>query len=566
MPLVVEQGSPVEIPRVFSGYPGLYRFALRHGLSVALFGGIGFLLIQVLRRGQGALTYALDDAYLHMGLARHLVQEGVWGVGDGFASATSSILWPAALAVVYWIKGPDLYTPLVFELLGVLALLVWTTSMVRSNFPSLDRRGWPAGAAFLAVGLAAPITTLVFTGLEHIWHLVGLLAVVDCGTRILAAESTASSQRRATRRLLLLAPLLTVVRYETLALVPVLAALFLMRRRWWAALAVVGGSVVPVVIFGWWSQSMGGYFWPNSVLLKVTRHAPGQDLLTQAEAVIEHLLRLAPMHPAYFTLLALSLLSFAWVTSATRTWWSRPGLWLGLFVVQALAHAIFGDFGWLFRYEGYVLAFGVAANLFALAWIYDRGGLPSRWTHSGLGPGRRVHLVGIVALVCALSYFLADRTRDATLLTPRASGNIFEQQIQTSRFLQRFYPQASVALNDIGAASYFTDIQLLDLVGLGSNAVAKARIDGRFTDQLIAHLAVERDLDLAIVYESWFETNGGLPRSWIKVGEWEIRDPVISSPVVSFFAVDPPQADALERNLKLFASDLPPQVIQRVVR
>jgi len=152
------------------------------------------------------------------------------------------------------------------------------------------------------------------------------------------------------------------------------------------------------------------------------------------------------------------------------------------------------------------------------------------------------------------------------LLTPRAAGNIFEQQIQTSRFLQRFYPQASVALNDIGAASYFTDIQLLDLVGLGSNAVAKARIDGRFTDQLIAHLAVERDLDLAIVYESWFETNGGLPRSWIKVGEWEIRDPVISSPVVSFFAVDPPQADALERNLKLFASDLPPQVIQRVVR
>jgi len=542
------------------------RAAWRYGACVGLFAYLILLIVRVLRQCSGEFSYALDDAYVHMGLARHLAEGGIWGVGDGFASASSSIAWPAALALVYWIKGPDLYTPLVFEGLGVAGLMALVFSIVKRDFPVLDRREWPASIAFLAVALAAPVSTLVLGGLEHIWHLLAVLIVVDRAALVLAKEGSLAHLRRAERELTIVAPLLTVVRFESLALVPVLVGLLLVRQRWVSAVALASGASVPVLALGWWSQAQGGFFWPNSVVLKAIRHAPGQDLLVKLGAIGNHLISLLPLHPGYLGLLALGSFNLALVVVAARTMWTRPALVLGCFLVQALAHAAFGAFGWLFRYEAYVLALGVFANLYALAWLAGR--LPSiGWSRAGLKAMHcRTWLIGLTigALAAPTTYCLALRCRDATRVSPRASRNIFEQQVQFGRFLARFYPHARVALNDIGAVSYLSDVHLLDLFGLGSNAVARARVEAHLDVQTIARLGGERDLDLAIVYESWFVGLGGLPPSWTKVGEWEIRGNVVcGSPVVAFYAVRSEHVEPLQRNLAAYSESLPRQVIQR---
>ncbi len=46
--------------------------------------------------------------------------------------------------------------------------------------------------------------------------------------------------------------------------------------------------------------------------------------------------------------------------------------------------------------------------------------------------------------------------------------NIYEQQVQSAKFLHQFYNTSKVVANDIGAISYYTNIHLLDIAGLGS--------------------------------------------------------------------------------------------------
>src|SRR5438132_223114 len=49
----------------------------------------------------GAFTYPLDDAYIHLAVAKNLAAHGVWGVTQhGFTFANSSLAWPLLLAAL----------------------------------------------------------------------------------------------------------------------------------------------------------------------------------------------------------------------------------------------------------------------------------------------------------------------------------------------------------------------------------------------------------------------------------------------------------------------------------
>jgi len=83
--------------------------------------------------------------------------------------------------------------------------------------------------------------------------------------------------------------------------------------------------------------------------------------------------------------------------------------------------------------------------------------------------------------------------------------NIFEQQIQMAKFLQKECNTCSVAANDIGAIVYFTDITLLDMYGLGSYEVIKHKKNGTYTSKVKNELLKTNDVTLVIVYDSWFK-------------------------------------------------------------
>jgi hypothetical protein len=120
-----------------------------------------------------------------------------------------------------------------------------------------------------------------------------------------------------------------------------------------------------------------------------------------------------------------------------------------------------------------------------------------------------------------------------------------------------------VAANDIGAINYYADIANLDLWGLASLEVLRARRGGYYSSRWIDSLSRAKGVRIAVVYDAWFKEIGGLPTSWTPVGKWAIRNNVAAGgDTVSFYAVQPSEAPALACRLAEFGPTLPPAVGQ----
>src|SRR5207302_1054741 len=130
----------------------------------------------------------------------------------------------------------------------------------------------------------------------------------------------------------------------------------------------------------------------------------------------------------------LTLLSLAWVTARARGTWDRRRLLLLVAASVIVLHVLFAQTGWLFRYEAYA----VALALVALA-----------------GPLLE-HRARIRPLLVPLALVLLPvmvRGAGALRAVPRASANIYEQQMQMARFVAQYYGGRRVVLGDIGAVS-----------------------------------------------------------------------------------------------------------------
>ena len=61
-------------------------------------------------------------------------------------------------------------------------------------------------------------------------------------------------------------------------------------------------------------------------------------------------------------------------------------------------------------------------------------------------------------------------------------------------FVKSYYEEKGVAANDIGAINYYADIKNLDLWGIGSIDVAKAKIERKYSTEYIAQLTDKEKL------------------------------------------------------------------------
>jgi hypothetical protein len=183
------------------------------------------------------------------------------------------------------------------------------------------------------------------------------------------------------------------------------------------------------------------------------------------------------------------------------------------------------------------------------------------WRTLKASPLRSLAAVLVVALLCMPLRVRAARANDDT---PSACGTIYEQQMQSARFLATAFPRDRVAVNDIGAVAWMRDdaVPIVDLAGLASPDVAKAK--GMRLERPPSAADIERltaGAKVAIIYEEWF--GAGLPSSWLRVGRWRIdNNRSAAFPSVSIFATDPATYPDVIEALRRFAPELPPGVHQ----
>ena len=182
----------------------------RSGLLVAGL-ALAVLVAQILlgmRLAEGRWVYTLDDAYIHLVMARNLALHGVWGVApDTFAACSSSPLWTLLLALGMRVLGAREWLPGLFNLAFTLLTLLAVDRILARRDVSARQRV----AAGLALFFLVPLTVIASTGMEHVLHV--LLTVLFLAAGLRALEEPAPSRSRAAV-LPLLAILMTGARYE----------------------------------------------------------------------------------------------------------------------------------------------------------------------------------------------------------------------------------------------------------------------------------------------------------------------------------------------------------------
>ncbi len=426
--------------------------------------------------------------------------------------------------------------PLALNLVLAFALLALLESLLTK---ALGRRR-PVLACLALIILSAPLGLLVFSGMEHLLHTT-LTVLFLWRAAIVLAEDTPRALDVA-----LLGAAVAAARFEGLFAVAIVAALFAMRRRFRQAALVSLLGIAPVALYGMVSLAGGSLILPNSVIAKGGRPDGFSiaALLGFAFRWLATLVR-APQLGAPFAL-ALGLL----VVQLRAKRFSAPVVFNLCFVGTALLHAQFARMGGFYRYEAYLLVLGIVA----IAWS-----LAERTNFQQL---RRPAILTVLLVLTALP--LGIRAWVVGTKTPRAMVNIHDQQVQMGRFLGRYYAGESVAANDIGAVAWYGRVKLLDLVGLASVDVIRAKMAGAYDTAAIDRLATARGVRVAIVFDAWFGGDARpLPAHWTCVGNWRIPDNVIcGDDTIAFYGLGPQEAAALADHLREWSALLPPGVIE----
>ncbi len=493
--------------------------AVSVGTFIALTVG---MLALVLAQTGGTFGYSLDDPYIHMAMAERL-RAGHYGINAGeVTSPSSSVIWPFLLVPTAETSLGH-YMPLVLNAVFGLA-----TAYTFGRFAAgIEMPGdWKhADVARLALAallvLATNLVGLAFTGLEH--NLQVMIAVVVAWSLLAYARG-----RDLPAWVLVLAALGPSVRYEMFAVTAAVCLVLAMERRWRDMIVVGAGSLVLPGALAAFLVAHGNHPLPNSVMTKL-----GSGGAVGSGGIVQALLGGSGALRDYFQsstgpklAMIASLAIAAWACSRTT---GRMRAVFAAALVVGVLHMIAGQFGWLFRYEVYALAF---CGMIAIAAI--PGNTPA------------IPLAGLALM--AFSYL------PALVMTRGGAANIYEQQYQMHRFVSEHY-RKPFAVHDLGWVSMGLrrGPYVLDLWGLASNEAVRQRDK---SPEWLDEITRRHGTGLAMIYRPAFRA---VPASWTKVAELHLasRRVTASEATVQIYATAVGDKADIARHLTAFKPKLP---------
>jgi len=488
---------------------------------------------------RGALVYAVDDAYIHMAVAKNLARHGIWGATPfHFSSASSSPLWIVLLAASYVVAGVRDYLPLLLNtLFTALTLVVADHYLRRFSVPAIARV-----AALLGIVVSSSMTAMVLLGMEHVVHLLLTIWFAAAAAEAIARDP---GDHRAARRdailLCVVGGLLGSSRYEGFFLIAIVCFTFAARGRFAVAALLAAASWVPAATFGAISMWNGAFFLPNSLMLKAVAESTsglGSLLKPIGPDDIAFLRR----HAGLLTVAGVGLVAAVARAMKDRDAW-RPSVLLPVWLVFAIllhGHFTFSPTYWAYRYDVYLLGFAVFVAAVASARL--------------LAAAPRGHLILAAALLAITAYL--GNYREA--LFPRAeiagAKYTFIEHVAIARFVGTVYPTETIAINDLGALAYYTDADIVDIIGLGDlEPLLIQRRTHRYTSDDVREWVGPHHARIAILQTDWSFVVPLVPGQWHEV--IEVRLPP-DGKRVGFFAIDPQEAARLRTMVQEYFGQL----------
>ena len=467
---------------------------------IAALAGFGWLQYLAYVHAGMVFQYPLDDPYIHMAIAEQM-RAGGYGVNDGeYAAAASSVLFPVLL-LPFAGEAAQRFMPLFWNIVGLgLAAYFWGRILWLSGYA-----GRLSGLFLAILGpIALNMAGLAFTGMEHALHLAASLAILLGLIHFLQGGQIPTILMAG----ILLAPLL---RFEGLALALVAAGVVALRGRVGAGVGLAALAVGPVLVFALFLMSLGLDPMPSSISAKLaTAPEYGGGIQGWGLSKLSRLAERPQQILAAFLVTAAALYLVPAVRASNRVWL------LGVVLLAGGAHLIFAQFGWMDRYEIYILVTAAAGTL----------------ATTQASQNLFVRLLPVAAIGFAASFYLPTVVR----LYPWRPFFIELQQAQMARFAKEVLKEP-VAVNDIGLVAWRNPNYVLDLWGLASHRARALRLDDPQPFWPDA-LTKEQGVKFAMVFEDWFEK--GLGEDWQLLGR--LRLPVGDRYLggsVEFYLTDP---------------------------
>jgi hypothetical protein len=436
----------------------------------------------------GLDTFPLDDSWIHMQFARNLAE------GHGFAynpgvpvSGSTAPLWTLALGGVFALLGAH---PALAKGLGLAATLATAWLAARLALIWTESRALGRLAAVLTA-LAGPMVWGALSGME-----VSLAALLVTGALV----------AHATDRPLLAAGALglgTLARPEAVLLLPLFwLAGPLTWRRGLAWLVPVAGCLAPWVLF---NLATTGNPLPATAAAKIEG-----GLVGLLSGVREPLATLLLKRPWQFVS---EWVRWLWQVDVLLPVLLLPGLWrlgaqrgraalvpAGVLLAHPLAMAL------LAPYRGPAFQEGrYSIHLLPLAIVVAVASLPTLSRTGGEGRAR-----GLWGIRARWALGLAILAGAAVALPSAASRygwavqNIEAMQVHLGRWVAVHTPRsARLGLNDVGAITYISRREVVDVMGLVTPAIIPFRRDG---ETGVLRYLEQSCPDYLIIFPAWFPT------------------------------------------------------------
>ncbi len=528
--------------------PDRIRFFVVAGGAALL--TLAALVVVSIVRNDGHLVYVLDDAGIHLSIARQLVEHGTWGVTNGvYVSASSSPAWTLALSGLMVISPvSNSVWPLVLNV-GAGAWILW---LFAANQTVIRPRGravssWVAAIVLPLCILFLPAMAMV--GMEHLLHTALVVQILVIVWKL----EDRRVDTRSTALLLLLVFVAGAVRVETVFVAAgIVVGLGVRRiprfageatiRNWttrgtlFLATLVALAAALPFAIYGLVNRAFGAGFVPNSIAAK--QAIGDRGLVRPLDEVFSEL-----FSDAVLTALVVGVLAYVVFAMFGG---SRRALVVSVaFLVATFLHGVYGDMRFYDRYQTYLI---VAGALVILVILGEVVAVP--WRNAA-----------VTFLVLAMAATAAPVKIPLLLDAPLASSNTYRQRYQLGRFFGEYYEGQTVATGELGYVTYFHDGGIVDFLGLGSPQVTEAlRHQRPLETAYVEQLVLDEHVAAIGVYPATLALS--LPKSWYLAGEWTLDERSVSAfaKTISFYAPTEQLGKELDAKLDAFAPSLPSNV------
>jgi hypothetical protein len=329
-----------------------------------------------------------------------------------------------------------------------------------------------------------------------------------------------------------------------------LVVFLLLSKKYKAGLIASLLAYIPIIVFGLYSISEGGHFFPNSVLVKGKHSFSLITLIQSLFKVKNHIL--ATFYLPLITILLLFLFSkYVFhkkdILNSLKTT-IKENLIYAIIFIALIGHLMFASTGWLYRYDAYLIALLILSIAFAADKIGERIGYAT--------------IIVSILFFMFLSESFKDRYQKGNFTLKYANKNIYDQQIQMAKFLKKSFNNSTIVANDIGSITYFTDIKLYDLVGLGSTDILDMK---KYHPDQFDNYVNSLHYDLMIVYDNWFHEINFTNRN--KIAQLIIQNnEICGGDVVNFYLPNESENKAYAyRALEEFKKEIPADVQLNII-